>query len=233
MEPATHDPAPRPDLPARADIRRILIIKWSALGDVVLATAIMEDIFRAFPGRTIDLNTLLPWVGLFRDDPRFREVFAFDVRGTRRAREMRRWLTHVAARRYDLIVDLQSTDRSRILLGLLALRRRLPPWRIGNHRAIPYNLYPDALPWPSHIHERMRSALRNAGIEPRTERPVLHIPAGNRARTAALAVEHDLVAGDYAVFLPGCQAAGFLKRWGAERYAELARGLHRRGIRHV
>ncbi|GBE11187.1 lipopolysaccharide core heptosyltransferase RfaQ [bacterium BMS3Abin12] len=233
MEPATHDPAPRPDLPAREDIRRILIIKWSALGDVVLATAIMEDIFRAFPGRTIDLNTLPSWVGLFRDDPRFREVFAFGVRGAQRAREMRRWLTHVAARRYDLIVDLQSTDRSRILLGLLALRRRLPPWRIGNHRAIPYNFYPDALPRPSHIHERMRSALRNAGIEPRTERPVLHIPAGNRARAAALAAKHDLVAGDYAVLLPGCQAAGFLKRWGAEHYAELARGLHRKGLARV
>ena len=233
MEPATHYPAPRDDLPAREDIRRILIIKWSALGDVVLATAVMEDVVRAFPASTIDLNTLPQWAGLFRGDPRFSEVSAFDVRGARRNAEMRRWVAHMAARRYDLIVDLQSTDRSRILLGLLALRGRLPRWRIGNRRAAPYNLYPKPLPQPAHIHERMRSALQGAGIVTRSERPVLHVPADSRARVAALAAAHGLAAGDYAVFLPGCQAAGFLKRWGAERYAQLARRLQGAGIGRI
>lgn len=233
MPSATHDSKPHADLPARDDIRRILIIKWSALGDIVLATAIMDDVVRAFPGRTIDLNTLPAWSGLFEGDTRFGEVFAFDVRSARRAREMLRWVDHAAARRYDLIVDLQSTDRSRILLGLLALRRRLPRWRIGNRRVIPYNVSPEALPWPAHIHERMRSALRRAGIAPHAERPVLHIPADSRARAAALAAGHGLTAGRYAVFLPGCQAAGFLKRWGAERYAELARRLHAQGIARI
>ncbi|HQU15287.1 MAG: glycosyltransferase family 9 protein [Gammaproteobacteria bacterium] len=222
------------DLPGRDEIRRILIIKWSALGDVVLATAIMNDLRHAFPGREIDLNTLPPWESLFRGDPRFREVFAFDLRNAGRGpAEMRRWLRHVHAQRYDLIVDLQSSDRSRILLGLLALRGRLPRYRIGNRRVVPYNFYPDPLPWPSHIHDRMASALRNAGIEPRSERPVLHIPPASRARVAALSVEHALTPGGYAVLLPGCQAAGYLKRWGAQRYAALGQLLHQAGIAKI
>ena len=38
---------------------------------------------------------------------------------------------------------------------------------------------------------------------------------------------------EYAILLPGSQAAGWLKRWGAERYAELAKIFHARGIRKV
>ena len=68
------------NLPHSGAIHRILIIKWSALGDVVIATALMEDVRRAFPDAAIDLNTLPNCLALFKDDPRFREVFAIDVR---------------------------------------------------------------------------------------------------------------------------------------------------------
>jgi ADP-heptose:LPS heptosyltransferase len=34
-------------------------------------------------------------------------------------------------------------------------------------------------------------------------------------------------------FYPGCQAAGYLKRWGEEKYAELARLLLSRDVDHV
>ena len=35
------------DLPANPAIRRILVLKWSAMGDVIIATALFEDIARA------------------------------------------------------------------------------------------------------------------------------------------------------------------------------------------
>ena len=46
------------NLPADPRIRRILMIKWSALGDVVISTAMFNDIRNAFPHATIDLHTL-------------------------------------------------------------------------------------------------------------------------------------------------------------------------------
>src|SRR3569832_1117400 len=109
---------PPVNLPARADIRRILLIKWSALGDIAVTTAVMEDVRRAFHNAEIDLNTLPPWQRLFEGDPRFRKVIAFPLRGqvikaTLRGRRGGR------SNRYDLICDFQSNDRSRILLTLL------------------------------------------------------------------------------------------------------------------
>ena len=85
--------APVNDLPSRLDIRRILIIKWGGMGDVVISTAIIEDIFRAFPGREIDLNAMPPWNALFADDPRFSRVWTVDLRNRERnVKGMWRWL---------------------------------------------------------------------------------------------------------------------------------------------
>lgn len=71
----------RVNLPARDDIRRILLIKWSAMGDIAVTSAVMEDVVRAFPRAEIHLNTLPPWHSLFENDPRFAKVIAFPLRG--------------------------------------------------------------------------------------------------------------------------------------------------------
>ena len=58
--------------------------QWSAMGDVIIATALFEDIARAFPDREIHLNTLPAWQELFAQDSRFQHVFAVDLRDRRR-----------------------------------------------------------------------------------------------------------------------------------------------------
>lgn len=221
-----------PDLPARDDIRRILVIKWSAMGDLFSATTLFEDIARAFPRAEIHLNTLPQWRELFEDDPRFARVITVDVR--RRGAGLaptREWLRAVRATRYDLLVDLQTTDRSALLLMLLRLSGRRIPWRIGNRKRLPYNLYPPPKAVPLNALDRSRAALRAAGIPTAAPRPVVHVAQADRERAQRLLAENGLVANDYALFMPGCQAAGYLKRWGAERYAALARLLQAEGVR--
>jgi len=46
-------------------------MKWGAIGDVVITSAMFEDIFNAFPGCETDLNTTPPC------DSRFRQVLAW------------------------------------------------------------------------------------------------------------------------------------------------------------
>lgn len=219
------------DLPAHTGIRRILIIKWSALGDIVIASAVMEDIRRAFPTAEIDLNTMAPWDALFEHDPRFRRVFTVDLRRTERGlRGMRRWLRAVRAGRYDLIVDLQSNARARLLMALLRLTGARVPYRLGNHPGFGYNIYPAGLPAVIHAFDHLRASLRTAGIPTVTPRPVLHPGDTHHQRAAQLLREHRLNAGRYALFMPGCAAAHKLKRWGNARYIALARLLKEQGI---
>ena len=98
------------NLPGKLDIQRVLVMKWSALGDLVISTAMFSDIRRAFPNAVIDLQTLPSFAALFANDPRFNNVCSID---TRKKMGLWRWLKFVKNKRYDLVFDLQVPDRTK------------------------------------------------------------------------------------------------------------------------
>jgi ADP-heptose:LPS heptosyltransferase len=215
-------------------IRRILVIKWSALGDIAIASAIMEDISRAFPRAEIHLNTQPGGLKLFKNDPRFKEVFAIDVRmkGRRWANSMA-WISKVRSGRYDMLIDLQRSDHSRFLLVLLWLSGGAPRIRLGNRGGFPYTVQPGVRDPQSHSLVMMRSTLESAGIAAHTSHPVFYPSATQIERVQTLREEHQLHDDRYAVLLPGSHASGPLKRWGTQHYADLARLLHERGMESI
>jgi|GEM_PF-2821976 len=56
---------------------------------------------------------------------------------------------------------------------------------------------------------------------------------GRRDVFLAEAAAHGLTPGQFAIFLPGCNVNGHLKRWGAARYAALANQLHQEGLERI
>ena len=224
---------PRNAIP-REHIRRILIVKWSALGDVVIASALMEDIARAFPDAEIHLNTQPNCVGLFKADPRFAEVFAIDVRkkGARWTNTLA-WIRKVRSGHYDLLVDLQRSDHSRFLLTLLWLSGGAPRYRLGNRGGFPYTHQPQNRDPQAHAFVMMRSVLESVGIPARTPHPVFHPTAKQSQGVQALRAQYGLEDDSYMVLLPGSHAAGLLKRWGVERFSALAGLLHAQGASKI
>lgn len=215
--------------PSGESVRCVLIVKWSAMGDLMLSTAIFEDVRNAFPSAAIDLNTTKPYREMFSTDPRFRSVEAFDFKKTdRNLAGMVRWVRSVRRGNYDLIIDLQSNDRSRLLLSLVRLLSSGQPVIVGLHRRYPYHLAPDKDAPAGFI--RQQQAVAAAGINAVTRRPSLFVPSRNRMRARELANAHGLRDGRFAILLPGSNAAGKLKRWGAHRYAALADALSREGL---
>lgn len=217
-----------------SDIRRILVIKWSALGDVAIATARMDDLRRAFPDATIHLNTMPSALPFFRDDARFDAVSAIDVRqrGHKLART-REWLRQVRHGRYDLVVDLQRNDHTRILLGLLRLCGHRIRHRWGCRGGFPYTLKTRALPQHASAREQQLELLRAAGLTVKADRPVFAISATQRGAADAVLRRHGLAGVRFVVFLPGSQAGGWLKRWGVQRYVALGLRLLAAGMERV
>ncbi len=221
-------------LPDRRGIRRILILKWSALGDVALASAIIEDIRRAFPQARIDLDTLPAAAGLFAHDPRFERVLVIDSRARgQRLRMIRLWLRGVRAGRYDLLIDLQGSDHTRGLVALAWLTGCGIRQRWGVRPGWPYTLAPRGLARDAYAVTRMRALLARAGIPATTARPVLHPSPAETTQAQRMLRDHGLLSARFAVLLPGSQAAGWLKRWGAARYAELAGLLLARDLERI
>ncbi len=203
------------------------------MGDVVGATTFIDDIRAAYPAAEIHLNTLQPWDRLFEGDARFARVFTVDVRGRKgRFAAALQWIRAVLGGRYDLIFDLQSTDRSRIMLGLVRLLSPRLRAIVGHNPGYPYTHAPQrpAEPYPG-WHSDL--ALRAAGIPRAAQHGHLHVSPESRERVAALMARHGLRGGHYVLLLPGSQKAGWLKRWGVGRYAGLARALRESGVEKV
>lgn len=219
----------------KAAIRKVLVIKWSAMGDLVMAGAAFEDIARTFREARIDLDTLPPWDTLYREDPRFDHIHCFNLRHGGLVQSWR-WLKAIAKVNYDLVIDLQTTDRSRIQLALLGLLFKPIRYRAGNKQAWPYNLRlnserPHVV--PRHALQIAGETLAAAGINAATVYPHLHIPKTVRASVKALLHTRGLDNRRFAALLPGCQAAGYLKRWGKQNYVEFARTLLERDIERI
>ena len=86
--------------------RRVLVVQLRRLGDVVLTTALLEDLRRAFPQTEVDFLVGDRAAPLLAHHPLIHERLIYD-----RDHPTRTWRT-VRARRYDWIVDPQSSPRT-------------------------------------------------------------------------------------------------------------------------
>ena len=92
--------------PRIAHPRQVLVVQLRRLGDVVLTTALLEDLHRAFPHTAVDFLVGDRAAPLLQHHPLIRERLIYD-----RAHPTRTWRA-VRARRYDWIVDPQSSPRT-------------------------------------------------------------------------------------------------------------------------
>lgn len=202
--------------------KRILIIKWSALGDVVLATSAFEDIAHAYPTAEIHLNTLPQWKPLFETDPRFKKIIALPVKNPNKPiRVIKNWLAVIGKERYDVIFDFQENDRSRLFLCFLKWMRRAPKYCFSG-RNLPKTIL--------HDFDRMRCVLKQADIIPKTMHPVLY-PSEPQVKTVRMIqAKYHLSLNRYLIFMVGSHPGWTTKRWGQERYFALAQLFHQQGV---
>ena len=59
-------------------IKKILIIKWGGMGDIIISTAIIEDILKSFPNAKVDINTLPQWQIIFKNHLGINNIWGFN-----------------------------------------------------------------------------------------------------------------------------------------------------------
>lgn len=104
----------------RSRINRILIIKISAIGDIIRSLPSLSSVARIFPKAQIDFMISDKYVNLIEPCPYINEIIRFDKeRYTSSAIEFVKFSYGLRKRKYDLILNLQNTRRYDIM-GLLA-----------------------------------------------------------------------------------------------------------------
>ncbi len=209
------------------DGARILVIKLSALGDVVQSFGPIWAIRRHHADAAITVLTTSPYADLFRACPDIDEVWV-DPRP--KWCQPGSWLDlrrRLRGGGFSRVYDLQTSDRSssyfRLFAGFCPLGRRVAPEWSGIARGCSH---PHADPCRNDLHtiERQAEQLRAAGI---VETPFPGL-SWLRADVSGFGLK-----GDFVLLAPGGAAHRPAKRWPPARYGELAARLLTGGVTPV
>ena len=215
-----------------SDPRRILLIRPSALGDVVRSVPLVASLRQQFPGATIEWLVNAPFAEAVRHHPGLSGLVPFDrqhLGATAKAGRLGPSLEFLAALRradYDLVIDAQGLARS----GLFAWATRAPR-RVGFADAremgwIGLNER-HAIGRDLHSVDRMLALLKAAGVEPLPDMTLTPPPREIDRLDRDSRFAHRRVV----VLAPGSKWPG--KRWPADRFASVARALLERGIETI
>ncbi|MBP7651049.1 MAG: glycosyltransferase family 9 protein [Phenylobacterium sp.] len=211
------------------EIKKILVIKLSALGDFVLALAAMKRIREAHKRAHITLLTTPQFEGLAKSSPYFNAVETDGKPSGPGA-----WLalrTRIKKAKYDRVYDLQTSSASNRIFQML---RPFPPeWSgIALGCALPHkNPHRNSM----HTLERQADQLKYAGIYPDAPTEPGSAPPPDLSWVLRKAPQERPVAGGvmprpYVLFIPGGSAHRLDKRWPVDRYGELGKILYNRGF---
>ncbi len=199
---------------------RHLIIKTGALGDIVMATALVQAICRHHQHDEVWLLTTAAFAPIFQNWPQL-SVQTFEPRGARASLARLRWVRRM---RFERIYDLQGNDRTSILCALSGARAR-----IGNHNHYPYTHHPaDKWRGQSHIFERMNALLHAVGVTSAAPRPCLLASNAQQAKVARTIARYHLDVGPFCILHAGASPARPEKRW--PYFAQLAQRLSAGGL---
>ncbi|MBI5546106.1 MAG: glycosyltransferase family 9 protein [Deltaproteobacteria bacterium] len=202
---------------------RILVVRLSALGDVLLATPAVRALAKTFPDARIDWLVEEPYLPLVAANPYARPV-AYRKRGEHQGiRGLLALRRTLVIEGYDLVVDLQDKPKAR----LFHVAGRTIAWRKRTPRQALLSLVGQERPLTrAHAVDLYLEALAPLGVVPDGRSLDLIVTAEMEARARLVLPEGRIVG-----LAPGARWA--TKRWAPERFAQLTVALAGRGLRPV
>ena len=92
---------------------KILILRLSSIGDILLTTPLIRRLDQAFPGAQIDFVVKSQFADLLRTNPHLDKLYTLDAKkGWPALRKLRRMLR---LQKYNLVIDIHNNFRSRCL----------------------------------------------------------------------------------------------------------------------
>lgn len=108
----------------KRDMNRVLIIQTASLGDVVLATPIIECISDAYPDAKIDFLLKYGYGDLFRQHPKLNHVFAWDKREKKYAR-LWELIKTIRRNHYDAVINVHRFASTGLITALSGAKIRI------------------------------------------------------------------------------------------------------------
>ena len=195
---------------------RALIVRLSALGDVVLATPVLRALRRHLPAAQIDWLVERSYLDLLVGNPHLSEAIGYDKRGVHRgATGFVRLRSELRRRHYDLVIDLQAKPKTAALVRSLGAQQIASLKKRDGRSLLRAAVGLDRPLVRAHAVELYLEVLAELGVP--GAGLALELPKRPGSRPAARGVG----------LAPGARWA--TKRWPAERFSEVGNRLSARG----
>ena len=206
--------------------KRILIIKPSALGDIILALPALSALRRSFPNARISWFVRPEFAPLITGHPYISDIILFDRKQLSKwwcepksFNALRSLVKQLKTGRFDLVFDFQGLFRTGYFSRVTGCKRR---FGMAGARELAHLFYTDKISQDAssiHLVDYYLKMAAAAGAKQVEEEFKLPEDAGAAEQIDKL-LKSQGVNGKYAVIVPG--AAQVNKRWPIERFRELA-----------
>lgn len=99
------------------DVKRILVIRFSSLGDIILLTPLFREAKKRFGSAKLDFLTSTTFASVCQHNPYLDSIITLDRKRGRS--ELQKTAALIKTSAYDLILDAHASVRSRLLLGFV------------------------------------------------------------------------------------------------------------------
>ncbi|MCM8760760.1 MAG: glycosyltransferase family 9 protein [Candidatus Omnitrophica bacterium] len=183
----------------KSQIKRILVITLSNVGDIILTTPVISTLKNEFPGARIDVLVGPQGKDIFEKDPAVIKLMIYDKHSSLAAK--RRIQLRLKNLRYDMVVDLKNT-----IFPLLIS----PKYRTSTVQRFPAPVV--------HSMDRHLYRLKSLGVKDPQRRPYIYIPAEDDEYISGLLKSEGV---PEPMVVVNAAAKSHLKRWMPEGFAEV------------
>lgn len=194
-------------------MERILLIRLSSLGDIVLTTPAIRAVRSHYPNAYIAMLVAQQSADVLLENPHLNEIIQFNrLAKDKDTREMFRILRILRQRQFTLTLDLQRKFRTELLMYLSGASERVGKGRLCTIRV------PD--PIEKHATERYFDVLHAAGIPAEDRQLKIHLSDAERTKATVTLENIGIKETQLKVGLfPG--AGWKLREWMPERFASI------------
>jgi len=201
--------------------KKILVIRLSSIGDVLLTTPLLRLLRKNFPDAFIGFVIKKQYLDLVRENPYIDQVYSLDTsEGFKALKAMK---AMIKSEQFDLIIDIHKNFRSLFLRSFSSARIvSYPKFTFKRFLLVKFriNLYREIIP----VYKRYLLSVKAFGIQDDGHGLEFYLDKSERSLIASLLSEKGYTPGKPVI----CMAPGAsyeTKRWPAEYYAQVAQNF--------
>ncbi|MFO7914113.1 MAG: glycosyltransferase family 9 protein [Candidatus Krumholzibacteriales bacterium] len=203
---------------------KILVIRFSSLGDIILMVPLIQLLRDEFPSGRIDLATKDEYAGLFRGSRLLDNIYTLNTGSLSELMRMRRTLAGVG---YHIIIDAHNVIRSNILYRTIPAGRKaqLRKEQIRKFLLIKFNL--NLFDETTEQYDKYMKLADELGIPARKSLPPFQLPPEAEQKARNLMERFGKPGGGTIALAPG--AGWETKMWGVDKFISAADKLSELG----